>query len=155
MMKILYSSVYTQRFQLQCPQQFPQTISHLYFGHWWTLRSAGGCRWPTSTSYDWRSKEMGWQRLTSRSSGKKWHPSTVNTADWFTSWFDCDMCCVCVCVYAMFVCIVVLRALKSSLMAKCFPRINKISNPIQSTNFLLVSLFVPNVLKHVPVADDC
>ena len=29
----------------------------------------GGCRWPGSTSYDSGSKEMGWQGLTSRSSG--------------------------------------------------------------------------------------
>ena len=33
-----------------------------------------GCRWPGSTSYDLELKEMGWHGLTSRSSGKKWHP---------------------------------------------------------------------------------
>ena len=43
-----------------------------------------------------------------------------------------DLTVLCV-VYAMFVSTVVLGALKSSLMAKGFPRINKISNPIQLT----------------------
>ena len=57
-----------------------------------TLGGAGGL---LGTSYNWRSKEMGWQGLTSRSSGKKWHPPTINTADWFTNWFDCV--CVRVC----------------------------------------------------------
>ena len=57
----------------------------------------------------------------------------------------------------MFVCIVVLGALKSSLMAKGFPRINKISNPIHAFNPNTELqqeqlLYVPDKRLHVLIA---
>ena len=58
------------------------------------LGGAGGLE---AWSDDWWSNEMGWQGLTSRSSGKKWHP-LPSTLLWLIN-LQTDWLCYVLCLY--------------------------------------------------------
>ena len=98
--------------QSLCPYEWAHNGQWIVFNFYsWELTFPGlvcmysFARWPGSTSYDSGSKEMGWQGLTSRSSGKKFNPSTINTVDWLIyqliwlinkNWLTV-LCAICTC----------------------------------------------------------
>ena len=71
------------------PQSYP-SVWH----HW-------GCRWPGSTSHDWRLEAMGWHRLTSSEKSGTPLLATLLKLIYKLTW----LCCVCVCLYVFAGCL--------------------------------------------------